>query len=196
MKLRTKQTGSFMTGVFTLTEKYRTTKLYKVQGLDFTVEQTQKGGRPAYLSHYSNPGTMFFLGLVKFLHDTRSEVPVIEKPREEGHDEFKEDARFFAMDAAASNFPLRYQYYYDLGGQGRAPTAELRIRKAGSGEPELEIINSDGRTLIISVEAAQEILRLMPRMYPGFTSFNLAYTHFLEEAAKRQGRELLRPTRA
>lgn len=178
------QTRSFMTEVFTIREAARTTKLYMIQGLDFTIEQALRGHEPAYLSHYSDPGVQFFAVLLKFLHDAKRELPVISKPTGQIYDEFRLNARCFAAAVATAKFPLSYQYYYDVGGQGKPPVAKCELDPEGQ---ELVITNCNGRKLLISAEAAEEILKVMPQMYPTLDSFHLAYETFFEETRKLPG---------
>jgi hypothetical protein len=181
-KLKIKQASSFMTHEFTLTESARTTKLYKMQGLDFTIQQKQRGKDEAHLSHYSDPGIQFFVVLMKFLHETKNDLPVISKPTGGIYDEFRSNAGFFATDAARSKFPISYQYYYDVGGQGKPPVADFKLVNQDSKKPELEVTTCEGHKMIISVEVAQAILKIMPQMYPTFDSFHIAYETFLEGA--------------
>jgi hypothetical protein len=183
MELKTKLANT-QDRLLTITEGSRITKLYMIQGLDFTVEQKSKGQQAAYLSHYSNPGNRFFSVLLKFLHETNAALPAITKPTGEIYDEFRNDARFFAADAATAKFPMGYQYYYDISGQGNPPMVDFKIINQGSKSPELEATNSDGKKLIISQEVARVILERMPKMYPTFDSFYLAYQAFIEETEK------------
>ena len=65
---------------FIIKEKGYITKVYQTQGLDLIIEQTNPHGETFYLLHYSNPGTKFFNGLMKFLFIHNIPIPKVHKP--------------------------------------------------------------------------------------------------------------------
>jgi hypothetical protein len=170
----------------------RSTSLYKSQGLDLCIEQITKGSESVYLPHYSDPGTAFFTLLIKFLHEVKAKIPDVRSPKVIGHDEFRGSARFIGTNFAHSTFPITYQYYYDVSGQGNPPIAKAWIKQTKPNQPQLHVAVSNGREIVVSVTLAQKMLQAIPEVYMGFDSFHIAYSTFMEEVSKPRPKPMLR----
>lgn len=166
----------FKSDGFSLRENNLVTKVYQVQGLDLVIEQTDRNKETVYLSHYSNPGTAFFTGLLKFLYVNRLPIPKIQEPNSV-HDEFRTSARWIGIEFACARFPLTYKYHL--------ADYALAIMQPFYEEfkPLLEIKVSDG-TIVIYPRMAQKLITNIPLIYPRLDSFNIAYKEFLREAQK------------
>ena len=174
-----KGSSVFGSNTLTIREGDLVTKAYKVQGLDLVIEQRRGKGKSLYLSHYSNPGTCLFVGLMKFLYTTGSNIPEVKKPDVIGYDEFRTGATWFAGLWAGRNFPLSYAYSYEEGAR-----ATLQVFYQDPKPPELQIELWSGK-IIISQETARKLIEGIPQLYPpGSDSFHIAYAEFLKEAEK------------
>jgi hypothetical protein len=177
---------------FRIRDRGRTTDLYLVRGGGLVVEQRQSSTSPVNLSHYDEPGAAFFVGLLKFLHESNSGLPEVKAPNEVRCKVFTLPAIFTAKEFAVRGFPVSYNYYYHGERQGMPPPAKLQINLAAPNGPELNVTASDERDIVISVAVARKLVQKIPELYPGFGCFHAAYTAFLQESKKYALEPLLR----
>lgn len=152
------------------------TKAYQIQGLDLVIEQNAKNKKPVYLAHYSNPGTTFFTGLVKFLYVHKMDIPKVKAPKEV-YDEFSSGAQYTGLEFAIASFPIEYRYHYC---EGAYATLQPTYKDSN---PSLEV-KVNNQSMLIYPKTAQTLIENIPLMYPRFDSFYKAYTAFLGEAEK------------
>lgn len=155
------------------------TKVYIIQGLDLSLEQTGPDGEKVYLSHYSNPGITTFSLFLKFLHVSQVRVPEIRPPQDRRKDDFVDGARSATLRLAMLRFPIKYEH-----GLPNAPAAIASVNYQTGGDPNLEIRTWSG-TMVFSLGAARKMVEKIPQLYPPFAnSFYTAYQTFLSEAQK------------
>lgn len=188
MVRKTRPDGNIVSGKpidygFSVREGDCITKAYIVQGLDLVIEQKSGKSESAYLAHYSNPGTNFFVGLMKFLYVNQVPLPEVKAPDVSYNEEFDHDAMLAARSMAFEKFPVSYVYYYSTKGE-EPPTATLEPVYEESKPSELRVSLSSGGVITIPPETARKLIEFIPQMYPHNSSFHTAYVEFLAEAGK------------
>lgn len=157
------------------------TRVYRIQGLDLTLEQRKPDGEKAFLSHYSDPGTSTFTVFMKFLYVSNVPVPLVRQPADQEHDMFDDGAHFTGSWNATRRFPITYGVQLP-----DSRPAVARINYQTGGDPHLEIDSYTGSTLTFSLKAAAEMMDAIQRLYPTLSCFRVAYDAFLEEAPNHQ----------
>ena len=138
------------------------TKLFVIQGLDLVIEQVRTVSKKREsISTYSNPGTMPYASILKFLVLNRTPLPssgTRPEARYRNHRPFESDAHFAAMRSVMSPFPLTF-----AGRLEETVTAQFALEGK---EPVLEFSHPHGRVRM-SLELAQKIAEYIPKVYEG-----------------------------
>ncbi|VVB75899.1 Uncharacterised protein [uncultured archaeon] len=176
-----KGSGSIQSDGIYFKEGNCVTKIYKVQGLDLVIQQKKPSGKTVYLQHYSNPGTMTFIGIMKFLFVNKIPIPAVPKVDKNEYDAFKGGAHMMAEEFAKKKFPISYPYFHGMA--DGTPTATL-TPKYENGKPYLEVNVGKGQNIIITPTIARELVKNIPRLYPDKPTFRIAQEIFSKHAKK------------
>lgn len=174
---RTKLKSGFMGPEFTIQDGKNKIRVCITQGLDLTI--IQKGPKKwVSLSHYSNPGTIFYASLLKFIWINRASIPPKPLRRNRNYDEHAQGGKITGVNVGEISFPFSYQ-------PGRSDeTGRVTVKPVfEGGEPQLLFCQENGQ-ISIGIRTAQKMVATIPRMYPMTNAFRHTYTHFFEEAAK------------